>query len=147
MRASLKSAITNGIPTYAECGGLMSLTEYFVDESGAEFPMMGILPGFTQLTDKLKMGYREVVSLQSNPLLDKDEKARGHEFHYSNWLRPKESNNFAYAIQPRPGGEPQSEGFLKQNVLASYVHLHFASNPNLARNFVQACQNLTNYHK
>jgi len=147
MRASLKSAITNGIPTYAECGGLMSLTEYFVDESGAEFPMMGILPGFTQLTDKLKMGYREVVSLQSNPLLDKDEKARGHEFHYSNWLRPKESNNFAYAIQPRPGGEPQSEGFLKQNLLASYVHLHFASNPNLARNFVRACQNLTNYHK
>ena len=140
MRAALKSAIESGIPTYAECGGLMSLAESYFDEAGTEYPMMGVLPGSTRLTGKLKMGYREVVALQSSPLLGKDEKARGHEFHYSEWIRAEESNAFAYAIQPRMGGESQPEGFVKNNLLASYVHLHFASNPTLARNFVTACQ-------
>ncbi len=140
MRTALKSAIGSGIPTYAECGGLMSLAESYFDEAGNEYPMMGVLPGSTRLTGKLKMGYREVVGLESNLLLEKGQTARGHEFHYSEWLRPEESNSFAYSIQSRMGGESQPEGFAKNNLLASYVHLHFASNPTLARNFVNACQ-------
>jgi len=140
MRAALKSAIESGIPTYAECGGLMSLAESYFDDAGIEYPMMGVLPGSTRLTGKLKMGYREVVGLESSPLLEKSQTARGHEFHYSEWIRPEESNSFAYEIQPRMGGESQPEGFTKNNLLASYVHLHFASNPTLARNFVAACQ-------
>jgi len=140
MRAALKSAIESGIPTYAECGGLMSLAESYFDDAGIEYPMMGVLPGSTRLTGKLKMGYREVVGLESSPLLEKSQTARGHEFHYSEWIRPEESNSFAYEIQPRMGGESQPEGFTKNNLLASYVHLHFASNPTLARNFVTACQ-------
>ena len=140
MQAALRSAIADGMSTYAECGGLMSLTEYFVDGSGSKYPMIGILPGFTRLTDGLKMGYREVVSLQSNPMLGKGEKARGHEFHYSEWIKPEEGNAFAYNIQTQPGSEPQPEGYAKKNLLASYVHLHFASNANLARNFIHACQ-------
>jgi len=140
MRAALKSAIESGMPTYAECGGLMSLVETFVDGAGAAYPMLGVLPGFTRLTGQLKMGYREVVALQSTPLLGKGETARGHEFHYSEWLRPEGSGACAYAIQPRRGGESQPEGFAKDNLLASYVHLHFASNPSLARNFVSACR-------
>jgi cobyrinic acid a,c-diamide synthase len=146
MRLALKSAIESGIPTYAECGGLMSLAESYFDDAGIEYPMMGVLPGSTRLTGKLKMGYREVVGLESNPLLGKGQTARGHEFHYSEWIRPEESNSFAYEIQPRMGGEsqpakyPQGEGFARNNLLASYVHLHFASNPTLARNFVTACQ-------
>jgi len=140
MRAALKSAIESGIPTYAECGGLMSLAESYFDEAGFEYPMMGVLPGSTRLTGKLKMGYREVVGLESSPLLEKGQTARGHEFHYSEWIRPEESNSFAYEIQPRMGGESLPEGFARNNLLASYVHLHFASNPTLARNFVAACQ-------
>jgi cobyrinic acid a,c-diamide synthase len=144
MRAALKSAIASGIPTYAECGGLMSLAESYFDDAGIEYPMMGVLPGSTRLTGKLKMGYREVVGLESSPLLGKAEKARGHEFHYSEWIRPEDSNSFAYEIQSRMGGESQPEGFAKKNLLASYVHLHFASNPNLARNFVAACRAFQN---
>lgn len=140
MRMALRSAIQSGIPTYAECGGLMSLAESYFDEAGSEYPMMGVLPGCTRLTGKLTMGYREVVALQPSPLLGKGQTARGHEFHYSEWIRPEERSAFAYAVQPRRGGEPQPEGFVKNNLLASYVHLHFASNPNLARNFVSACR-------
>ncbi|GAB4504940.1 MAG: cobyrinate a,c-diamide synthase [Anaerolineales bacterium] len=140
MRAALKSAIQSGIPTYAECGGLMALAQSYFDDAGNEYPMLGVLPGSTRLTGKLKMGYREVVALQSSPLLGKDQTARGHEFHYSEWLSPEESNSFAYSIQSRMGGEPKPEGFVKDNLLASYVHLHFASNPDLAWNFVRACR-------
>jgi cobyrinic acid a,c-diamide synthase len=140
MRTALKSAIESGVPTYAECGGLMSLAESYFDETGIEYPMLGVLPGSTRLTGKLKMGYREVVARESSPLLGKGQTARGHEFHYSEWIRPKESNSFAYEIQSRTGGESQPEGFVKNNLLASYVHLHFASNPDLARNFINACQ-------
>jgi cobyrinic acid a,c-diamide synthase len=140
MRAALKSAIESGMPTYAECGGLMSLAETFVDGAGVAYPMLGVLPGFTRLTGQLKMGYREVVALQSTPLLGKGETARGHEFHYSEWIRPAGNDACAYAIQPRRGGESQPEGFAKDNLLASYVHLHFASNPDLARNFASACR-------
>ena len=139
MRAALKSAVAAGMPTYAECGGLMSLAEYFVDSCGIEHPMVGILPGFTRLTGKLKMGYREVVGLQPNLLLGKGETARGHEFHYSEWVNPERHNAFAYGIRPRAGNETRSEGFSKPGLLASYIHLHFASNPDLARNFVKAC--------
>lgn len=140
MRASLQMGVSAGIPTYAECGGLMSLAEYYVDGSGTEYPMAGVLSGYTRLTGRLKMGYREVIALQANAMLKKNEKARGHEFHYSEWIRLESDNAFAYTIQPRLGGEPQPEGFSKKNLLASYVHLHFASNPNLAGNFVNACQ-------
>jgi cobyrinic acid a,c-diamide synthase len=140
MRMELKSIIESGIPTYAECGGLMSLAESYFDEAGIEYPMLGVLPGFTRLTGKLKMGYREVVVRESSPLLGKGQTARGHEFHYSEWIRHEESNSFAYEIQSRMGGESQPEGFVKNNLLASYVHLHFASNPDLARKFINACQ-------
>ncbi|MBI5952070.1 MAG: cobyrinate a,c-diamide synthase [Chloroflexi bacterium] len=140
IRMALKSVIESGVPIYAECGGLMSLAESYFDEAGTEYPMMGVLSGSTRLTGKLKMGYREVVARESSPLLGKGQTARGHEFHYSEWLRPEESNSFAYSIQSRIGSEPMPEGFVKDNLLASYVHLHFASNPDLARNFVNACQ-------
>ncbi len=139
MRAALKFAIQAGMPTYAECGGLMALAESYFDQAGREYPMLGALPGFTRLTGKLKMGYREVAALKSTPLLGKGETARGHEFHYSEWIYPEERAAFAYAVQPHRDGPPQPEGFAQGNLLASYVHLHFASNPSLARNFVQAC--------
>lgn len=140
MRAALKSVIQAGMPTYAECGGLMALTESYFDQAGREYPMLGALPGFTRLTGKLKMGYREVAALKSTPLLGKGETARGHEFHYSEWVYPEESAAFAYAVRPRREGAPQPEGFAEGNLLASYVHLHLASNPSLAQNFVQACR-------
>jgi cobyrinic acid a,c-diamide synthase len=140
MRMELKSAIESGIPTYAECGGLMSLAESYFDEAGIEYPMLGVLPGSTRLTGNLKMGYREVIARESSLLLGKGQTARGHEFHYSEWIRHEESNAFAYEIQLRMGGESQPEGFVKNNLLASYVHLHFASNPDLVRNFINACQ-------
>ena len=71
------------------------------------------------------------------PFLEKGQKIRGHEFHYSDITRVEETGR-AYQIT---GGKSQSEeGYLYMNTLASYVHLHFASNPEFARGFVNKCR-------
>jgi len=139
LRAALKSAIAAGLPTYAECGGLMWLTEKFVDEAANEYPMLGVLPGWTRMTRQLKMGYREIVARQTNLLLTKGETARGHEFHYSEWIRATEHDTFAYLVQSHHGGDARPEGWVWRNLLASYVHLHLATQPHWATRFVRAC--------
>ena len=139
----LSIAAANGMPVYAECGGLMALTEYLVDLDGKRYPMIGLLPGHTQMVKRLSMGYREVVAVQDSPVLEAGNTARGHEFHYSDWVSPaKREGTFAYQIKPRTGNENavKKEGFVKGNILASYVHLHFASNPVIADRFVNACK-------
>ncbi|MEO6665559.1 MAG: cobyrinate a,c-diamide synthase, partial [Nitrospiria bacterium] len=69
------------------------------------------------------------------PHLAKGERARGHEFHYSEWLTEPEPDGElvrAYAVAGRRGHAATVEGYRWRNVTASYIHLHFASNPILA---------------
>ena len=137
---SIVKMIHLGLPTYAECGGLMTLTSHFLDADGKKHPMLAVLPGYTQLTNKLKMGYREVSSLGETLLLDEDDFARGHEFHYSEWINEKDSEHLAYKIKSRDGKNENLTGFTKGNLLASYIHLHFGSNPEIATTFVDKCE-------
>jgi cobyrinic acid a,c-diamide synthase len=65
--------------------------------------------------------------------------ARGHEFHYSELAMPAEVTR-AYRVAGRDGTPWGTEGYLHGSVLGSYVHLHFASNPALAGNFVGNCR-------
>lgn len=139
IRIAIQETISSGLPTYAECGGLMILTEYFLDAQENNFPMVGVLPGYAQMTDQLKMGYREVISLENTLLLPKGEVIRGHEFHYSEWAR-EDKNSPAYAVKSRAGGIERMDGFSKGNLLASYIHIHFASNPDIATRFVNKCR-------
>ena len=65
--------------------------------------------------------------------------ARGHEFHYSELSMPNEIYR-AYHLAGRDGRLLGEEGYLLGNVLGSYVHLHFAGNPQLAEHFVGMCR-------
>ena len=67
-------------------------------------------------------------------------RARGHEFHYSEIISESEQLPRLYQLTARRGGEPVPEGYTVNQVLASYVHLHFGSNPEVARHFVAYCQ-------
>lgn len=141
---SLKQAICRahaaGMPIYAECGGLMYLTEAIIDLEGRRHPMVGLVPGQTQMQPRLmSLGYRVVESPTGNFLLPQGLAARGHEFHWSNWQQP--SGSPAWLIRPRQGQETaKADGYAAGNLLASYVHLHFGHNPMLAQNFVDACR-------
>lgn len=135
LRAEIRDAVTAGLPCYAECGGLMYLTEALVDGSG-RYPMVGLLPGNATMGGRWpKIGYTTVRALRDTPLLRAGEEARGHEFHHSTWEGIPADTPRAYTTQDGRGEYP--EGYACGNLLASYVHLHFWGMPALAARFVR----------
>ncbi len=137
MHQALRQAHVRGLPIYAECGGLMVITEAIVDFDGRRFPMVGLLPGHSVMTRRLTLGYRQARAAATSWLYDENETIRGHEFHYSNWEQPPGRVPPAYALLPRDGGgAPWREGACVGSLWASYVHVHFWAKPELARRFV-----------
>jgi cobyrinic acid a,c-diamide synthase len=128
-------------PIYAECGGFMVLTEGLTDSAGHTWPMAGLLPGLTRMSGKLAaLGYRYATALRPNLLANPGESLRGHEFRYSTWERDITAtvNTAAWAVQGTRGKAPDDGvGYVQGNLLASYLHVHFGQNRELARRFVQ----------
>lgn len=140
MHTALRRAHERGLPIYAECGGLMYLTRSIVDLDGREYALVGLLPGRSVMTGKLTLGYREIRAAGASWLVCDGETMRGHEFHYSIWEDRLADLPPAYVmLHPRGQALPQPEGACIGNLLASYVHLHFWSRPELAERFVQKC--------
>lgn len=136
---SVKVAIQQGMPTLAECGGFMYLTEELENTDGTCYPMAGVIPGRTVMEKRLvALGYREVTGLRDNFLLE-GTKARGHEFHYSIFQPGSLPLKPAYMSKGlRKDGE---EGVVATgNLVAGYTHLHFASQPDLVSRWIHACQ-------
>ncbi len=128
-----------GTPVYAECGGLMYLAESLEDMNGVTHRMAGVLPTVVRMSPpRLTLGYREVHFVADTLLGPVGAVARGHEFHASTLAPVPASVERAYSMTG-PGGAPRTEGYLVGRALMSYVHLHFGSNPSLAREFVQTC--------
>ncbi|NNJ11820.1 cobyrinate a,c-diamide synthase [Chloroflexales bacterium ZM16-3] len=138
---SLRAAAAAGLPIYAECGGLMYLTEAVVDAEGQAYPLAGLLPGRSAMTGRLTLGYRTVQAQADSWLWRSGETVRGHEFHYSVWDgRPAEMPWLYQRLPDTMRPAPSPEGAHAGNVLASYVHLHFLAYPELATRFVAAAQ-------
>ncbi|MFJ7682206.1 cobyrinate a,c-diamide synthase [Peribacillus butanolivorans] len=134
---SIRNAIEKGLPTLAECGGFMFLSKSIETTSGEKYPMAGLIPGRIKMQKKLAaLGYREITGTESNFLIKDCEQAKGHEFHYSTF----ESDDVlphAYEAKGRFGSK--KEGCIKGNLVAGYTHFHFASNPKLVENWINAC--------
>jgi cobyrinic acid a,c-diamide synthase len=116
-------------PILAECGGLLYLCR---DLDGR--PMCGVLPASARMTDRLHLGYREAETATATPWLGAGERVRGHEFHYSE----VEPAGGAPAWTLRARGRSRAEGWVAGAVQASYLHVHWAAHPALARRFVRA---------
>jgi cobyrinic acid a,c-diamide synthase len=141
MHAALREAHGRGLPLYAECGGLMYLTEAIRDGGGTSHPMVGLLPGYCAMAGRLTLGYRVARSAGSSWFLEGGESIRGHEFHYSAWRDRPADLPPAYFLLPRSGaGEPRPEGARTGSLWASYVHIHFGAKPEVASRFVAACR-------
>jgi cobyrinic acid a,c-diamide synthase len=133
MRAAVREFADAGRPVYAECGGLMYLADALIATDGTAHPMVGVVAGVSHMTDRPTLGYREAEALSDSPIAHAGQMIRGHEFHYS-VLRGgagqaayrDEATGTAHGVVAGP----------TQNVLASYLHVHFGTDPHLAGRFV-----------
>jgi len=136
---AVKSSILAGIPTYAECGGLMYLCEKIVDFADQDYPMTGILPATAVMEKRLTLGYRQATALQDSPLVNEGDRFWGHEFHRSSLtLAPTQPLLALQGYDARLQFPP--EGWLQYQVHASYIHVHFGAQPQLAKRLLQHCQ-------
>jgi cobyrinic acid a,c-diamide synthase len=141
MRESVARFAREGGPIYAECGGLMYLSRAIRTRDEHVHPMVGLLPVDTIMKDRLAaLGYVEVETQLSTILGPPGLRFRGHQFRYSE-LGPADGPVEApYTVRRRRGGDATREGFVTNNVVASYVHAHWASNPRVAEGLVKACR-------
>ncbi len=141
----IKSLANQGLPIYAECGGLMYLGEKLVLKEGT-FQMTGVLPivfGFSKKPQG--HGYTIIRVDQENPFFKAGTLIKGHEFHYSTveeWQG--EENDMAYAMERGNGIVQRRDGLCRNNVLATYTHIHALGTPRWAPAVVEQARQYKN---
>lgn len=139
----IRGAAADGMPVYAECGGLLLLCRSLVDADGREHALAGVIPARAVMNGRLAgFGYKEAEALGDTLLLAAGERVRGHEFHYASleWDAPDPASRpHAYRLRRHPDDAGRPEGWADGNVLASFLHLHFCARPDLARRLVDRC--------
>lgn len=140
MRTSVAAAIRNGLPAYAECGGLVYLCRE-VEINGERRRMAGALPLAARMAGyRQALGYVEARARRDNLLLSAGGRVRGHEFHWSaiDW----QDDHLAYDCFSRRTAAGSPDGFCAGNLLTTYVHIHFAGNLTAAARFIDACSGI-----
>jgi cobyrinic acid a,c-diamide synthase len=143
VREAVKAGILAGMPTIAECGGLMYLCEQVIDFEGKSWPMVGILPTSAQMDKRLTLGYRRAISLQNSLLVDVGTNIFGHEFHRSHLISnpaPPLFDTFRYDSDENTG----FEGWSLANLHASYIHQHWGASVDIPRRFIDKCLSFAN---
>ncbi|GAB2884921.1 cobyrinate a,c-diamide synthase [Streptomyces deserti] len=131
LRKSVAALAERGAPVAAECAGLL----YLCRELDGQ-PMCGVLDATARMSERLTLGYRDAVAVSDSVLAAAGTRMRGHEFHRT-------------VVEPGAGAAPawgvrtprrRVEGFVQRGVHASYLHTHWASEPGVARRFVERCR-------
>jgi cobyrinic acid a,c-diamide synthase len=135
LRQDLWKAIDQGLPVYAECAGLMYLSQK-IHWQGRSYEMVGAIPAEVQVSEKPEgHGYVIAEVMNENPLFPIGLTIRGHEFHHSK-VSIKKEVKFAYQIRRGHGIDGQRDGVLYKNIFAAYTHLHALGTPSWAESFV-----------
>jgi cobyrinic acid a,c-diamide synthase len=140
---AVKVAIQAGIPTYAECGGLMYLCDRIIDFDGRSHQMVGIFPTTATMGKRLTLGYRELTARRDTLLMNAGDRVWGHEFHRSTLSdEPPQPlfnlKGYESSLTFRP------EGWYEHAVQAAYTHLHFGARPDLPARFIERCYQFKN---
>ncbi|WP_230196292.1 cobyrinate a,c-diamide synthase [Streptomyces coriariae] len=130
LRKEVRALVEAGAPVAAECAGLL----YLCRELDGQ-PMCGVLDAGARMSERLTLGYRDAVAVSDSVLAVAGTRMRGHEFHRT-------------VVEPGSGAAPawgvlaprRVEGFVERGVHASYLHTHWASEPGVARRFVERCR-------
>ncbi len=146
MRESILEVSRAGIPFYAECGGLMYLTDRILVQQGwrgqpddASFAMCGVFPGETVMPSRRVVSYVEGESLGQNPLGTGH--FRGHEFHYSDVILSPDTH-YSYLLSRGKGISGNRDGAVTGNTIGSYTHLHPVASRGLMEGFVTTCRRM-----
>ena len=133
MRNTIRTAVENGLPTVAECGGFLYLCQTLQDTEGVIHYMAGILPVNGVKTEKLvRFGYAELRANADSMLFRTGETVPIHEFHY--WDTTEKGEAFTM-VKPISGRSWQC-GFANETLYAGFPHLYFAGNEKLVQRFV-----------
>jgi cobyrinic acid a,c-diamide synthase len=125
LRQDIKQAIDAGLPAYAECGGLMYLSQSLRWKDQAH-EMVGVIPGDIVMHDKpVGRGYVRLKETGASPWKSEPPAGdiRAHEFHYSSIENLPDGLTYAYEVMRGYGINGKQDGLVYRNLLASYTHL------------------------
>ncbi|MFE0823441.1 cobyrinate a,c-diamide synthase [Streptomyces sp. NPDC058847] len=131
LRKAVAELALGGAPVAAECAGLL----YLCRELDG-LPMCGVLDASARMSERLTLGYRDAVAVSDSALAVAGTRMRGHEFHRT-VVEPGAGATPAWGVR---APERRVEGFVERGVHASYLHTHWASEPGVARRFVERCR-------
>lgn len=133
MREEVLAFSYSNRPVYAECGGFMYLTRAIVAADGQQHPMTGVYPVISRMRNRLcRLGYRQAKMQADTILGNRGSCCYGHEFHYSEIDAMPKKISRCYVLD-----DGRVEGYMINNTLAGYVHLHWGRTPEAADNFVR----------
>lgn len=123
MKQSIHDAIENGMPAYAECGGIMYLSKSIRYEN-QQSEMVGIIQADSEMHEKpIGRGYTLLQNNSQHPWnISKDSEIAGHEFHYSTLNATPADTIFAYQVNRGFGINSENDGIVYKNLLACYAH-------------------------
>jgi cobyrinic acid a,c-diamide synthase len=145
LRADVRRAIEDGLPAYAECGGLMYLARS-IEWKGRRAEMAGVLPadirmharpvgrGYVHLRETGRGPWPTGRGAEAPPI-------RAHEFHYSSVENLAPDVEFAYAVERGHGVDGRHDGIVHKNLLASFAHLRDVAGDHWTTRFVDFVRN------
>lgn len=151
----LQTKIRQGLPVYAECGGLMYLCGAYINAEEKAYPWLGILPADCRWSDRLTLGYRQAEIQSPIGFAPQGTRLRGHEFHRTQLtvnseeltVSRKNQRNLSslipdncYLISDLCNLSSDLEGWSGSTLQASYLHVHFGGCPSLLEGFLGACR-------
>ena len=150
LRTAIKLAIDNGLPTYAECGGLMYLArsiEWNHDDYSEKCDMVGAIDadiimenrpqgrGYVQLEETESSPWPQIVPQSANKIIN------AHEFHYSRFKTVDKNVQFAFRVKRGMGIDGKSDGYIYKNLLANYTHQRNTWNNPWVQRFINFARN------
>lgn len=138
LKSEIREAVEKGMPVYAECGGLMYLSEYIRTDSGI-FPMVGVFP-ITVKMQRKPQGHGYVMGrvMKENPFFSVGTSLKAHEFHYSKAIINDKRVQFIVDLDKGYGIVEHFDGIMYKNCVALYAHIHVSACKEWAKNFIYA---------
>ena len=138
LRESIRSALLNGLPAYAECGGLMYLTRS-LSWDGQRCDMVGVIPADTVMHERPQgRGYVRLQETAAAPWPSSAPAGEfaAHEFHYSGLANVDSPLEYAYEVVRGTGIDGHNDGIIINNLLACYSHMRDTEQHHWAYRFV-----------